>query len=439
MKFHHHSLDSVSLIDKPLDKLIPDLHPKKLILDNLPWDELVSIAKEAYTTDCWKDKPNPRVMIGLLVYACITHERTYRELEEDFSFNALCAYACGFHDMSPRAIHHTTILTFEQNLGEGNLLAIKDIIESMSVKKQHPRKKGNHSLDTTVFHANITYPTDTKLMETVRVFLVEDIIKSYQDFVGQTHRHYTQVARKRYLTFARHSRPTKRIIRKQKKQALQFLRRNLRQADEVFSELKQRKPEYLRTKADKKAFKRLATKLATAHEIYDQQYALYQGEKVSARIVSFHRPGVRPIFRGKTRQPTEFGPKVELSLQGNALILGKTSYDNFYDGHGLKETVTTMKQKGYQVKEVVGDRGNQGCQRFLKKANILDAVARRGKQAERSPPIPQKRFVRDRNRMEGAIGVVKTVFIKTTLKAKTDFGDMVKLCKACMGYNLCYA
>jgi len=37
--------------------------------------------------------------------------------------------------------------------------------------------------------------------------------------------------------------------------------------------------------------------------------------------------------------------------------------------------------------------------------------------------------------MEGAIGVIKGVFIKHGLRAKTDLGDLRKICKACIGYN----
>mgnify|MGYP007051336769 CR=1 len=65
-------------------------------------------------------------------------------------------------------------------------------------------------------------------------------------------------------------------------------------------------------------------------------------------------------------------------------------------------------------------------------------LEKRGKRVK-PPPIPKKRFVRARNRMEGAIGVIKNVFIKNRIRAKTDFGDLKKICKASIGYNLTYA
>lgn len=123
---------------------------------------------------------------------------------------------------------------------------------------------------------------------------------------------------------------------------------------------------------------------------------------------------------------------------GRALILNKTSYDNFYDGHGFKDVITEMKNKNYQVKEVIGDKGNGGLSGFLKTNLITDGIEKRGKR-KKAPPIPKKRFATARNKMEGAIGTIKNVFIKNRLRAKTDAGDFRKICKAAIGYNLTYA
>ena len=466
-KINPQSLVSQSLFGLPLDRLTPEDHPKRVILDKLPWDELAVIAKKAYASDYWKDKPNARVMIGLFVWHCISGDRTYREIADDFSLNNMCAYACGFKNVEFREIDHTTLIKFEEHLGEENILKIKDIIENRSVKKQAPNSKGRHSGDTTVFESNIAYPTDTKIMETVRLFLVNDIIKPCQNEVNQSHRTYSRVARAEYLNFAKKRIANKAQIKKIKKKQLQFLKRNLSQAKQIIAALQkgidnntgdslpywmegvipgkksanlfgETTAVELRGKANKGAFRRLRTKLKTAELIYAQQLAHYHGKKIDNRIVSFHRPKVRPIFRGKARKTTEFGVKVFLSIMGKALILSKTSYNNFYDGHGFVKAITDMRNKKYSVKEVIGDKGNGGICKFLKNHNIINGIERRGKRIK-PPPIPRKRFARARNGMEGAIGTVKNVFIKNGLRAKTDFGDLKKICKAAIGFNLTYA
>ncbi|MCK5123239.1 MAG: hypothetical protein KAQ87_03780 [Candidatus Pacebacteria bacterium] len=204
-----------------LNKLVPEDHPKRIILDKLPWNELVKIARRAYQSDHWKDMPNASVMVGLYVWDCISKDKPYRDIEEDFSFNVICAYACGFKEVETRIIHHTALIKFEEHLGVENILEIKKI----------------------------------------------------------------------------------------KKKQLQFLKRNLQQAKEIITALKK--------------------------EIDKKEIQL----KGKDRIVSFHRPNVRPIFRGKAKKKTEFGVKICSTIVGKALVLGKMDYNNFYDGKGLTETI----------------------------------------------------------------------------------------------------
>lgn len=440
-KINPSSLNSDSLFGLSLNKLIPLDHPKRIILDKIPWDELTEIGKKAYKRDYWRDKPNARVMTGLFVWSCISDDKSYRSLKEDFSFNVLCAYACGFKEIEKREIDHTTLIKFEEHLGEENVLKIKDIVEKTSANKQMPNSKGRHSADTTVFESNITYPTDTKIMESVRLFLANNIIKEYEKEVNQNHRTYSRIARQDYLSFSRKRIFSVKELKKAKKLQLQYLKRNLRQAEEVMKALKAKivsDEVQLKGKDNQKSFQRLKTKLETAKRIYSQQLALYQGEKIENRIVSFSRPSIRPIFRGKAQKKTEFGLKVQTSLMGKTLIIGKLSYENFYDGKGLKETIIEMKSKNYPVKEQIGDKGNGGISKFLKENNIVDVIEKRGRRIK-DPPIPKKRFTAARNRKEGCYGLLKTVFIKGGLRAKTDFGDLKKICKAAIGFNLRYA
>ena len=436
-KINLNSLTSNSLFSVPLSELIPQDHPKRIILDKIPWDELVKIGRKAYKSDYWKDKPNARIMTGLFVYSCITDDQTYRNIEDEFRFNNLCAYACGFKNIEKRNIHHTTLLKFEENLGEENILKIKDIIEKISVSNQPPNSKGRTTSDTTVFESNITFPTDTKLMERARLFLVNDIIKEYEKQVNQSHRTYNRVARKDFLDFAKKRITSQKQVKDIKKKQLQYLKRNIHQAEEVLKSLKEKKI-LSEGKANQKALKRLETKLSVVKQIYSQQQSLYQGDKIKDRIVSFHRPNIRPIFRGKAKKKTEFGLKVQTSLMGKALIIGKISYDNFHDGKGAKESIIAMQEKKYLVKEIIGDKGLSGITDFLKENNITDGIEKRGKR-KKSPPIPKKRFARERNRKEGSYGLIKTVFIKGRLRAKTDIGELKKICKSAIGFNLRYA
>ncbi|TFH93727.1 hypothetical protein E4P47_10400, partial [Porphyromonas levii] len=55
--------------------------------------------------------------------------------------------------------------------------------------------------------------------------------------------------------------------------------------------------------------------IQTILKVYEQQSGkLYQGTKIAHRIVNIHQPHIRPIVRGKVGNPTEFGPKVNVSI-----------------------------------------------------------------------------------------------------------------------------
>jgi len=433
MKIKKQDTTAFTIFSTHLHKLISKEDPKRKILDKLDWKELEEYGKKAYASEWYQECSNPRIMIGLFVYSCLV-DKTYRELEEDFKYHLICQYACGFTEVKQRNIDHTTLIKFEKNLKLGNVLKIKDMIEKASIENQPSRKKGSHSFDTSVAESNITYPTDTKLMETVRKFLVEDVIKKVGKQVDQEHRHYGRVARKDYVNFCKKRKPKKQEIKKIKKKQLQYLKRNIKQAEKVLEAFEK----ISQTKQEKKQYKKLKTKLIIAKKIYEQQKDLYEGKKIKNRIVSFHRPEIRPIFRGKTKQNTEFGVKLGMTTCGKVIVLGKMSFDNFHDGAGLRETVQTIKKKGNKINEIAADKGCAGNDRFCKQEGIKNGIERRGKQ-KAPPEIPKKRFVRMRNEMEGAFGTIKMVFGLMKMRAKTTYGDLLKICKACIGYNLKYA
>ena len=68
---------------------------------------------------------------------------------------------------------------------------------------------------------------------------------------------------------------------------------------------------------------------------------------VSGRIVSISQPYIRPIVRGKAKDPTEFGAKLDISLDNGLARIEKLSFDpynesevligaveNYYERHG---------------------------------------------------------------------------------------------------------
>ncbi|ETJ30400.1 hypothetical protein Q604_UNBC15078G0001, partial [human gut metagenome] len=66
-------------------------------------------------------------------------------------------------------------------------------------------------------------------------------------------------------------------------------------------------------------------------QLYEQQRYMFDNRKhtVNDRIVSIAQPHVRPIVRGKTKSPTEFGAKVEISVVDGYVRMERLSWDAY--------------------------------------------------------------------------------------------------------------
>lgn len=80
----------------------------------------------------------------------------------------------------------------------------------------------------------------------------------------------------------------------------------------------------------------------TIYKLYEQQQYMYQNKvhSVENRIVSISQPWIRPIVRGKTKAPVEFGAKFDLSIDDSGLgRIEKISYDAYNESTVLVEVV----------------------------------------------------------------------------------------------------
>lgn len=91
-----------------------------------------------------------------------------------------------------------------------------------------------------------------------------------------------------------------------------------------------------------------------------------QIHKVENRIVSISQPWLRPIVRGKVKEPVEFGAKLELSLDTLGYArLETVSFEAYNESGSLQETIERYRERtGHYPKRVLVDqiyrsRGNR--------------------------------------------------------------------------------
>ena len=90
-------------------------------------------------------------------------------------------------------------------------------------------------------------------------------------------------------------------------------------------------------------------RLSIIRKILVQEKEMFEGKKVSDRIVSIDRHYVRPIVRGKETKSVEFGAKVNnIQIDGISFI-EHLSFKAFNEGIRLKDCIR-MQQKLMNVR-----------------------------------------------------------------------------------------
>lgn len=159
------------------------------------------------------------------------------------------------------------------------------------------------------------------------------------------HLHHPGVI-KDYLSLAKCKRRSGKKIRKAIKAQLQYVRRDLRYIDEIIAIGVELPPKQME-------------RIAVVRKVYEQQDYMYcnKTHTVPDRIVSISQPYIRPIVRGKAKNPTEFGVKLDLSLDNGYARIEKVSFDAYSENEVLEGAVEQYrKRNGHYLQRVLADK-----------------------------------------------------------------------------------
>ncbi len=154
-------------------------------------------------------------------------------------------------------------------------------------------------------------------------------------------------------------------------------------------------------------------KLKTAEEIFRQQLEMYvtRSCRIKDRIVSFCRPWVRPIKRGKNGKDVEFGAKAAMSHVDGFLFLDEINHGNFSESEisVVKGQIEKYEERfGKKPPSFTGDKayGSRANREFLEDLGIRTSFVRLGKKQKGAQKMDRwfKRKQKERNRIEGHFG-----------------------------------
>lgn len=176
--------------------------------------------------------------------------------------------------------------------------------------------------------------------------------------------------------------------------------------------------------------------IAIITKMFRQQKNHFQSgdnrESIPDRIVSIHKPYVRPIVRGKEVKSVEFGAKCNNILVDGMSFIEKLSFNAFNEGTRLQHCVSLHKRMfGVDVKKIGGDAGYAGTENrdFCKENKIQTSFAKRGRPF--SDGKKEKDFVRQElarvraTTMEGSFGTQKEHYSLKRVKARKKVTEIM--------------
>lgn len=384
-------------------------HELVRLADNIDWEEFCEKFGKNFHDRRGRPALPTRLMVGL-TYLKYLYDLSDEDIVKRFISDPYVQYFCGFEYFQHDAPCDSSSLTrWRKRLGEEG--AEKLLTETLAVA----HKLGLITLhdcervivDTTVQEKNVTYPTDSKLINKARENLVKlakerniSLRQSYM-FKGKHEAHKCS----RYL-HAKQFKRARRSIKKQKTYLGRVIRDIKRKCESPDEKLK--------------------AALEVAKKIY------WQERSTKNKIYSIHEPHVECISKGKARTPYEFGNKVSFTVTAkNPWIIGaKSFFGNPFDGSTLKAAIAqTEKLTGKVVKEIYLDKGYKGKVHHPEGKMTLIS----GRKSLR--PVLQK-LLKRRSSIEPVIGHSKSDHRMGVNLLKGKLGDQMNPIFAASAFNL---
>ena len=409
-----------------LESMLDNRHELYVLANLIDWDVFEKAFAPLFKEDNGRPAKPIRLMTGLLI---LKHLRNVSDetVVEQFEENAYYQYFCGetaFTTAAPCA--SSELVHFRHRIKEeGMELILKESIRvnlaiEDALKKERDGKDGKDGrgrkpdeeqtafIDTTVQEKNVTFPTDSKLLNKVIAYCAKVAAKE--------HTHVRQS----------YKRELKELKRTQRFRGKSHSAKKVAKADRRMRTIAGRLVrELLRELPEESPYK----------ERLELCLKFVNGEKVDGhKIYSLHEPGVLCISKGKEHKKYEFGNKVSIVRTWGGLIIGALSFRNEYDGHTVDESLAQVGRiYGRKVKTLAGDRGYRGQGKSGDTAVVIPDTP---KQTD-SQYVKSKKheLFRKRAGIEPVIGHCKSDHRLGRNFYKGLFGDSINVMLAAAGFN----
>lgn len=409
-----------------LEFMLDHSHPLYKLANKIDWKAIEEGLSKNYCKTNGRPPKPIRLMAGLLI---LKHVRNVSDesIVEQFSENAYYQYFCGLESFEAKApCAASELVHFRKRVKEEGIeLILKESIR-INVETEDKKKKESNQesgkdnrgrkpdeestafIDSTVQEKNITFPTDSKLLNKAIEICMrigkEEGIKFHQT----------------------HAREIKELKLVQRFRGKKNCAKKVRKADKR-----------MRTIAGM-LLRELLRKLPKDHPYKDQIdicMKFVKGEGYDGhKIYSLHEPDVLCIAKGKDHVKYEFGNKVSIVRLSNGIIIGALSFRNEYDGHTVAPSVEQVRRLyDRPLKVLAGDRGYRGVNEVDGIRVMIPGVPEAG-DTEHMKKKKHNMF-RKRAGIEPVIGHCKSDHRLSRNFHKGIFGDNINVMLSAAAFN----
>ncbi|RWX45450.1 Transposase domain (DUF772) [Candidatus Electrothrix aarhusensis] len=356
----------------------------------IPWQKITSRLSRFYNIKKGRQAKSLRILLGLVIVSklrLLSDEKVVQQAKE----NRYIQYFCNVPDKKLQTfINPSTICTFRKRIGaEGAAIIEKEVFNFL--RKTGVIKNDAQLIDSTVLEDNIIYPTDVQLLyksfAKMRQFAKQNDLPVWWDekYIKKLWRMYNLAKSKEkinylwdfYLVFA----GTVNIFQNYLEE-VPFLIKKLESGRQL-SEL--------------------------LNLLDDQTVQKLRGQKnIKNRIVSLDEVDARPIKKGKSHPPCEFGTTLQVSFNRDGFMI---TTENFIGTPGDKTLfINTLelyreRMKGY-AKKAVTDLGYRSLNNMKEGKEKIETIFMG--RVEDVPDEIQSFCKKARSATEGFIAVAKT-------------------------------
>jgi transposase, IS5 family len=406
----------------------------------VPWDTFASAYISMMNTDFGRPGISPRMVLGALIIKHL-EKLDDRGVIETVQENVYMQFFVGLKGFCTAPIFDPSLFVeIRKRVGADTFDKLNvELIESVSKKKgeedntkkskkdgnedEGPQNKGKLQMDATVADQYISYPTDSKILNSCRKQCEKMIDKLYAGSgkKGTKPRTYRKVMDTHFLVYSKKKNKSQKAHRKMNRKLLECINRDLKHIDKLLDVFEKDKGPFPLNHKEQKM-------LWVVHTVYAQQKQMYdeKSKRCKDRIVCIFQPHVRPVPRGKTKAKIEFGAKLGVSLYQGFARIDTLSWDPYNESGDLINQVEAYKVlHGHYPDLVQADKiyATRENRKWLKERAIritAPPLGRKSKvQTEESyyKKTKRKKEAAERNQIEGKFGQGKNGYNLNQIRA----------------------